>query len=220
MLTSAFQEPCVFETHPKKRSRLHFCCLCLHCCYRSPLAVGRRYVRRSGTLFAQPFLPQAQLLCHLSSSLSPATSKALPALAFLASACRNEAGSLEGSMLLFGLFQHSAVRCADGSHVGGTGRPWPGLGAAGLAVFAACGPRRGWTPRHLRHVSDQQSSDWIGRENSGMGAKRRKGGGTGMESESRGKEQGGLGLLGSHRKARSGDPPLTWRCTAAFTSRG
>lgn len=74
--------------------------------------------------------------------------------------------------------------------------PWLGCHAgAGRSASRSSLPAERVAPRAgtVRHVSEQQSSDWTGRENSGMEAKRGKGGGAGMRSESRGKEQGASG---------------------------
>lgn len=100
-------------------------------------------------------------------------------------------------MPLFGLFPQRAGRaatcqkCADGAcgwdaTRGREGRP------RGVRCLPS-GSRRERGPCPLRHVSEQQSSDWTGRENSGMEAKRGKGGGAGTGSESREKEQGASG---------------------------
>lgn len=113
-------------------------------------------------------------------------------------------------MPLFGLFPQRAGRaatcqkCADGA------RGWDATrGREGRPRGVRCLPsrsRRERGPCPLRHVSEQQSSDWTGRENSGMEAKRGKGGGAGTGSESRGKEQGPSGprepLEGSGRGPR------------------
>lgn len=122
-------------------------------------------------------------------------------------------------MPLFGLFPQRAGRaatcqkCADGA------RGWDATrGREGRPRGVRClpsGSRREQGPCPLRHVSEQQSSDWTGRENSGMEATRGKGGGASTGSETRGKEQGALRPPGATGRLTS-----TRRCAAAFPSRG
>lgn len=122
-------------------------------------------------------------------------------------------------MPLFGLFPQRAGRaatcqkCADGA------RGWDATrGREGRPRGVRClpsGSRRERGPCPLRHVSEQQSSDWTGRENSGMEATRGKGGGASTGSETRGKEQGALGPPGATGRLTS-----TRRCAAAFPTRG
>lgn len=100
-------------------------------------------------------------------------------------------------MPLFGLFPQRARRAATCQKFADGARGWDATrGRGGRPRGVRClpsGSRRERGPCPLRHVSEQQSSDWTGRENSGMEATRGKGGGAGMGSESRGKEQGALG---------------------------
>lgn len=96
--------------------------------------------------------------------------------------------------------------------------PWLGCHAgAGRSASRSSLPAERVAPRAgtVRHVSEQQSSDWTGRENSGMEATRGKGGGASTGSETRGKEQGALGPPGATGRLTS-----TRRCAAAFPTRG